>query len=155
MKQYIKYINNNFIDHPVLEDNLLQVYPDFTETNNYGYILFNRVDIPKIADFEVLESEHYIYDSGTAKNEFNIRPMTQQEAINKKQQLIEQCIRDANYLLSVIDQISSIMNLTEQQKQEYKQKLQYFALNPVMYPKLCCTGEMPYDTGKSWPEMYN
>jgi len=156
MKYYIKYIDQQFINHPVSYDNLIQVYSDFNENiNNYNYIPFTRPDPPRIGDFEVLESEIYSFVDGVASSYWNIRYMTQQEAEVKKAQLLDECSKNAANLLTVADYISVIQNFTSEQKQEYIEKLTYFRNNPVMYPNLCCSGTMPVDTGKTWPSRYN
>lgn len=82
---YIKYDGAGFVDHPMLESNLLQVYPDI-DLNNlpHGLAKFNRVEKPACGPYEVVvpaEGGVYAWEEvgKVAKDLWVIRPMTLDE----------------------------------------------------------------------------
>lgn len=79
---YIKFDGNGFVDHPILESNLLQVIPDI-DLNNlpYGFAKFNRVPKPECGIYEVvIPSEGGVYAweeiGKVAKDFWVVRQMT-------------------------------------------------------------------------------
>lgn len=78
MKLYIEYQNGNILNHPIFEDNLKQVIPDFYITDLVSkpynpevrnFIEFTRTAPPDITPYQHYPVTNYVYDS----NIFGVR----------------------------------------------------------------------------------
>jgi len=87
MNLYIKVENDQAVDHPAFEDNLLDAFngqiPDHWKP-------FIRIDCPVIGVYEVLESEKPTYKKidGVWQDVWSLRPMTVEEKTAKQQAVI-------------------------------------------------------------------
>ena len=86
---YIKFDGAGFVDHPVLESNLLQIYPDI-DVNNLpdNWAKFTRVPKPTCGVYEVVIPSTYgtyVWDETgkIAKDFWVIREMTHDEKTMK------------------------------------------------------------------------
>lgn len=85
---YIRVNDKGTIDHPILEANLRDFYPDF-EVNDppSGFARFERVEPPMFDDFQLVEKVTYElseeltnkYGTPTYTDVFHIREMTEEE----------------------------------------------------------------------------
>jgi hypothetical protein len=73
---YIKVVNGQPVDHPILADNLNQLFP-YSEIPS-EYVPFVRVQSPKEKVYKVLESS-YGWVDGVVQDIWTYRDMTQEE----------------------------------------------------------------------------
>ena len=83
MELYIKLENGQIIGHPVLLENLLQVYNTVPE----NYVKFERVSCPKPAVYKINQGVTYQLINGVATDVWHIRDMTQEEKTNFQNQV--------------------------------------------------------------------
>ena len=88
MKLYIRIENGQPIDHPMIEENLLQAFPEL-DINNLpsNLIEFVRVDHPEIGVYEVYEGSNYGIVNGVCKDIHQVRSMTVEEKLEKQTQV--------------------------------------------------------------------
>lgn len=80
--------NNQPVDHPILFDNFLMLYPDADFDNlPEGYVKFIRVEKPLLGPFKIVSNTPtYEWDNGTITDKWEVTELTADE----KTQLIEQ-----------------------------------------------------------------
>lgn len=85
MKLFIQIQNDQPIDHPITEENLLQLFPDF-DLNSLpeGWTVFERVEAPIPGVYEVPEHLGYVWDGNVVKDHWNLRSMTEEEKLHKQ-----------------------------------------------------------------------
>jgi hypothetical protein len=85
MKLYIKIENGQPIDHPILEENFKQVFPNI-DVNNLpsNFMEFVRVPIPFMDVYEVYNGSHYELIDGVYTDVHQVRDMTDEEKIEKQ-----------------------------------------------------------------------
>lgn len=83
MNLYIKIQDGQPINHPAYDENLIQAFGAVPE----GWEPFVRVERPAIGNFEVLGSEEPAYKkvAGVWTDVWEVRPMTEQEKVAKRQ----------------------------------------------------------------------
>ena len=84
MKLFIRIENNVTVEHPIVEDNFIQAFPEI-DINNLpaNFAIFHRVEKPnKCKIFEVEECSYY-FDGSVAKDVWSTRAMTEQEKQEK------------------------------------------------------------------------
>lgn len=82
MKLFIKIENGQPVDHPVIEDNIKQVFPEYDEDNPpENYTAFERVSRPNVGVYQVLESDTPTYEwvGDVVKDVWALRDMTAEE----------------------------------------------------------------------------
>ena len=85
MKLYIKIKNNQPFEHPIIESNLLDAFPDIDVKNlPENFASFERVAIPELKIDEVFEDTTYEWDNGIVKDVHHVRPMTDEEKFEKQ-----------------------------------------------------------------------
>jgi hypothetical protein len=84
MNLYIRIVDGNPSQHPVLEENLTQAFPD-VDLNNLpiGWAKFIRVPSPKLGPYQVAECS-YIWDGDIVRDQWSIRAMTEEEKLIKQ-----------------------------------------------------------------------
>lgn len=93
MQLVIKIENNQPVDHPIMFDNFLMVYPG-TDYNNLpaGYAKFVRVERPTVGVFQTVSTTpEYVWDNDVVTDYWEVTDMTQEqkdaliaEALNNK-----------------------------------------------------------------------
>ena len=84
MKLYIKLNNGSPVDHPILEDNLLQTFPGIDLSSSEEYKEFVRKPRPTIGVYEVIDNITYGKENEVYTDVYNIREMTAQEKLEKQ-----------------------------------------------------------------------
>jgi hypothetical protein len=86
MRLFIRVQGNTIIDHPVMEENFVTVFPEI-DINNLpaNWRNFERVEAPIPGVYEVVESGEYVQIGEVVKNTWILRPMTLDEK-NRKQE---------------------------------------------------------------------
>lgn len=88
MNLYIQIVDGNIINHPILESNLKQIFPNIDlNDSNCGYIPFERIPEPTLGVYEVNEGSTYNIVDGVAKDVWNIRAMTEEEKTSKQEEV--------------------------------------------------------------------
>ena len=80
MKLFIQIRDGKPYEHPIMESNFLEAFPDI-DTNNLPqeFANFERVEQPSIGQYEVNEGVTYEWDNGIVKDVWHIRQMTDEE----------------------------------------------------------------------------
>ena len=80
MKLYIKYIDGKIVDHPILEDNLRQVDPQFDPANLPNTLkVFERVLAPVAGPYERLESIYQLHHDDVVRDVHTLVGYTAEE----------------------------------------------------------------------------
>jgi len=92
MNLYIRIKDGQPFEHPILEHNLRQAFPD-VDVNNLPpeFATFERVERPVLGEYETLVSENPTYElvDGVYKDVWHKRDMTAEEMSAKKQAAIK------------------------------------------------------------------
>lgn len=86
MKLYIRLQDGNPVDHPILEDNFIQAFPDI-DTNNLPptFSEFVRVPQPTTGPYEEYMGVEYVKDGDVYTDSHIVRQLTEEEKAAKKQ----------------------------------------------------------------------
>jgi len=86
MNLYIKYINGEIVDHPMLEENLRQVDPDFDPSNLPETLkVFERVTAPGHGPYVYLQASYQLDQDGIVRDAYTEVPFSTEE----RTQLVE------------------------------------------------------------------
>lgn len=92
MNLYIRIKDGQPFEHPILEHNLRQAFPD-VDTNNLPpeFARFERVERPVLGEYEVMASETSTYEliDGVYKDVWHKRDMTAEEKEARRQPAIK------------------------------------------------------------------
>lgn len=85
MNLYIQLQNGQPINHPIMEDNLRQAFPEM-DINNLPetFARFERIASPGVGVYEVSEGTTYEWVDGIVKDVHHIRAMTLEERTAKQ-----------------------------------------------------------------------
>lgn len=87
MNLYIQLVDNKPIDHPIMEDNFVQVFPDVDIENlPSNFAKFKRVEKPVVGIYEVYEGVVYEWEDGVVKDVHQVRVMTEEEILTLQNQ---------------------------------------------------------------------
>jgi hypothetical protein len=88
MNLYIQLVDNKPINHPIMEDNFVQVFPDIDIENlPPNFAKFKRVDKPVIGIYQVYdEGVVYEWKDGVVKDIHQVRSMTEEEILTIQNQ---------------------------------------------------------------------
>ena len=105
MKLYIKIENGQLIDHPILEENLIQAFPNI-DVNNLpsNFIEFVRKPRPFIDTYEVYDGFDYELIDGVYTDVHYVREMTDEEKIEKQNKTKSNWIAYGGYNSWVFDE---------------------------------------------------
>jgi hypothetical protein len=85
MNLYIQLENGQPINHPIMEDNLVQAFPEMDLDNlPNNFTRFERVPSPGVGIYEVSEGTTYEWVDGIVKDVHHIRAMTLEERTAKQ-----------------------------------------------------------------------
>jgi hypothetical protein len=99
MSLFIKVVDGQPVGHPMLEENLRQVIPDFDPNNPpFDFVKFERVPPPHIIGvYQIHEGTTYVFDGGVVKDKHSVRNMTAEEIAAKQNLAKELFARDVGY----------------------------------------------------------
>jgi len=82
MKLYIKIKDGNPIEHPIMEDNFVQAFPN-VDVNNLPseFAKFERIERPFSEPYTVYVGVTYEWVDGVVKDVHQFRPMTEEERV--------------------------------------------------------------------------
>jgi hypothetical protein len=80
MDLFIRIVDNQPFEHPILSNNFCQAFPHI-DTNNLPseFVRFQRIQPPVLGDYEVYEGLSYALVDGICKDIHHVRQMTQEE----------------------------------------------------------------------------
>ena len=84
MELFIKILNGQPFEHPILGDNFRQAFPHI-DVNNLppDFAKFIRVDEPIVGVYQIADGPTYEWDNNVVKDVWTIREMTEEEKENK------------------------------------------------------------------------
>ena len=85
MNLYIEIEDNNPINHPISEDNLILAFGEIPT----ACVPFTRIDKPSIGRYEIYEGCNYVYIDGVCSDFHVTRQMTQYEKDEYHNELIK------------------------------------------------------------------
>lgn len=90
MKLFIRIVDGMPFEHPIIEENFCQVFPD-VDINNLPpeFARFERIELPRIKPYEVYEGTTYELDKDCYKDVHHIRSMTDEERAIKINQMMD------------------------------------------------------------------
>lgn len=86
MKMYIRIENGLPIDHPILEENFVNAYPNVDLSNTTDFVEFVRVPPPVLGVYEIYEGVSYGLINGVYTDIHQVRSMTTEEKKDKQDQ---------------------------------------------------------------------
>lgn len=85
MELFIKVENGQLIDHPIVKENLLQVYPDLDFNNLPDWLMpFERVEKPVLGIYQKNQRCVYEIVEGVAKDVWYVDEFTAEEKLAKQ-----------------------------------------------------------------------
>lgn len=84
MELYIRIVNGQPFEHPIVGDNFRQAFPEI-DVNNLPseFARFERIEQPIIGLYQVYEGVVYKWFDGIVKDTHHVRAMTEEETIAK------------------------------------------------------------------------
>lgn len=94
MQLYIRIVNGQPFEHPILEDNFVAAFPN-VDTSNLpsAFARFERVPCPQLATTFQVDEAHYEWFGNVVKDVWTVREMTAEEIVIKQAELDEQAAR--------------------------------------------------------------
>lgn len=87
MKMYIRLENGLPVDHPILEENFVNAYPNVDLTNTTDFAEFVRVPYPALGVYEIYEGVSYGLLNGVYNDIHQVRGMTTEEKKAKQDEI--------------------------------------------------------------------
>lgn len=85
MDLVIQIKNGEPFEHPIILENLQQVYPDITLQNlPDNFAEFNRTQVPTLGVYQVYIGCNYVWNGTYVTEQHNLRDMTQEEVLFKQ-----------------------------------------------------------------------
>lgn len=85
MNLYIQMVDNNPVNHPIAENNLIQAFPNIDIENlPANFAKFERVESPEVGVYEVYQGSTYEWADGVVKDVHQVRSMTAGEILDKQ-----------------------------------------------------------------------
>ena len=87
MKLFIQIKDGKPFEHPILEDNFIQAFPDVYINNlPENFATFERIEQPRLGVYEKNQSSRYeIGDDGTCRDVWICEKMTEEEILEKQE----------------------------------------------------------------------
>lgn len=105
MKLFIRIKDGQPFEHPILEDNFKQAFPKVNINNlPLEFATFQRIEQPLINVYEVYEGVTYEWDNDTVKDVHHVREMTNEEKIEKQNQVKDQWTQDGGFASWTFDE---------------------------------------------------
>lgn len=134
MRLFIKINNGAPVDHPMLEDNFVQAFPDIDTSNlPKEFALFERVPKPLAGMYEVVEGPEYKFVDGVVKDVWSVRPMTDEEVQSKNKLLTDSlyAYRDAVKLEAQQSLADATNDLDRKKWQDYIARLDAYVVTDL------------------------
>jgi hypothetical protein len=88
VRLFIKIVNGSPFEHPMVEENFVQVFPDI-DINNLpeGYAEFKRKETRRAGVYEVFERTDYVWNGDIVEDSHIYRDMTEEEKTTKQNEV--------------------------------------------------------------------
>lgn len=88
MELYIQIRDGQPFEHPIMGDNLRQLYPDLDPNNlPAGFAKFTRVPAPPVQVYEINDGVTYEFQDGVVTDVWHVRDMTAEERVEKQERI--------------------------------------------------------------------
>ena len=88
MNLYIRIVDGQPFEHPILEENFCAAFPDIDITNlPPEFARFERVPCPQVAKTFQVDEVHYEWVDGVVKDVWTVRDMTEEEIAIKQAEI--------------------------------------------------------------------
>lgn len=88
MNLYIRLKNGQPFEHPIVENNFVQAFPNVDLNNLPEWVApFNRIELPVLGVYEVYEGSTYVIVDGVGTDNHVVRPMTDDEKTAKQDRI--------------------------------------------------------------------
>ena len=107
LKLYIQIKDGNPINHPILEDNLVQAFPNIDLINlPPEFAKFMRIPTPEIGVYEIYEGVTYEWEDNIVKDVHHVRQMTNAEKTLKQNEVKENWANNNGFPSWVFNEIT-------------------------------------------------
>ena len=98
MELFIKIENGQAVNHPIMEDNFRQAFPEI-DTNNLpsNFARFIRVDAPALGVYEKNQTVTYQLQNGVWTDVYACEQMTQEEIVALQNQVKDEFAQNYNF----------------------------------------------------------
>lgn len=105
MNLFIQIKDGNPLNHPILENNFKQAFPN-VDVNNLpsDFSFFERVSPPIIGPYEIYEGVTYEWFHDIVKDVHHVRPMTEEEKLEKQNFVKKSWVLNDGYLSWIFDE---------------------------------------------------
>jgi len=84
MELFIKIVDGQPFEHPILGDNFRQAFPDIdTENLPSNFAKFVRIERPTVTALQIVEGPEYQWIDGVVKDVWTVREMNETERANE------------------------------------------------------------------------
>lgn len=107
MRLFIRLQNGQPFEHPIVEENMQQAFPEVDLDNLPDtFAEFIRYPKPTLAPYEVYEGVVYSWVDGKVQDVHNVRSMTQEEKIAKQNQVKQEWEQYSTYNSWVFNEVT-------------------------------------------------
>ena len=93
MELYIRIVDGQPFEHPILGDNFRQAFPHIDPDNlPPEFARFERIEQPTVEQYEVIEGVTYEWDNAIVKDVWHIRQMTDEEKVVYDNEMLQEKI---------------------------------------------------------------
>lgn len=90
MELYIRIVDGQPFEHPILGDNFRQAFPHVDIDNlPPEFARFERIEQPTVEQYEVIDGVTYEWDNAIVKDVWHIRQMTDEERVAYDNEMLE------------------------------------------------------------------
>lgn len=85
MNLYIRIVDNEIFEHPIVEENMITAFPD-VDLNNLPpeFCKFERIDAPILGPYEKNQLVRYVRDGDVCRDVWSCEKMTDEEKLEKQ-----------------------------------------------------------------------
>jgi hypothetical protein len=96
---YIRMENGRPVDHPMLRSNIETAFPDVDFDNLPNWLCrFERIERPAVGVYEIANGPIYVQDGDLVRDQWIVRPMTEDEIIIKQNRVQRYFATDNGHL---------------------------------------------------------
>lgn len=111
MELFIRLVDGQPFEHPIIGDNFRQAFPDIdTENLPASFARFTRYPMPDVGPYEIYQGVTYERDeSGGFCDVHHVRNMSDDEKVNKQNQVKQAWIEADGFASWVFDEVTCTM----------------------------------------------
>ena len=94
---YIRMVNGRPVDHPMIRSNVESAFPEVDFDNLPDWLArFERIAKPTADIYEIVNGPIYVVDGNVVKDQWILRPMTEDEKLIKQNRVRQNFANDSN-----------------------------------------------------------